>query len=153
MVSFIAKDNRSILNPNDQVYGCNCRMRNDCTLQHKCLTPGIAYQATVTNSNHDVEKIYYCLCETTFKERYQNHTSSFRHEKNRYETELYNYIWTFKKDKIVPSIEWKILCIVRGKPTSSYCRLYLTEKFFIINSTGGNRVLSKRSEFVNKGRH
>ena len=59
MVSFIAKHHRSILNPNDQVYGCNCRMRNDCTLQHKCLTPGIPYQATVTNSNHDVEKIYY----------------------------------------------------------------------------------------------
>ena len=153
MVLFIAKHNRSILNPNHQVYGCNCRVRNDCTLQHKCLTPGIVYQATVTNSNHGVEKIYYGLCETTFKERYQNRTSSFRHEKNRYETELSNYIWALKKDKIVASIKWKILSIVHGKPTSSYCRLYLTEKFFIINSIGDNQVLNKRSEFVNKGRH
>ena len=145
MALFIAMHNRSILNPNDQVYGCNCRVRNDCLLQHKCLTPGIVYQATVTNNNDDAEKFYYGLRETTFKERYRNHTSSFRHEKNRNETELSNYIWALKKDKIVPSIKWKLLRIVRVKPTSSYCRLYLTEKFFIINSIGDNRVLNKRS--------
>ena len=76
----------------------------------------------VYDSEFHAEKIYYGLCETTFKERYQNHTSSFRHEKNRYETEHSNYIWTLKKDKIVPSIKWKILSIVHGKPTRSYCR-------------------------------
>ena len=131
MTSFIATHNRSILNLNDQVYGCNCRVRNGCPLQHKCLTPGIVYQATVTNNTDDAaEEIYYGLCETTFKECYGNHTSSFRHEKNRNETELSHYIWTLKKDKIVPSITWKILRIVRGKPTSSYCRLCLTEKVF-----------------------
>ena len=128
-------------------------MRNDCLLQHKCLTPGIVYQATVTNNNDDAEKFYYGLRETTFKERYRNHTSSFRHEKNRNETELSNYIWALKKDKIVPSIKWKILRIVRGKPTSSYCRLCLTEKFFIINSIADDGVLNKTSEFVNKCRH
>ena len=107
---------------------------------HSHIPPGIAYQATVTNNKDDVERIYYDLCETAFKERYRNHTSSFRHEKNRNETELSNYIWALKKDKIVPSIKWKILHIVRGKPTSSYCRLCLTERFFIVNSIGDNRV-------------
>ena len=58
MASLIATHNWSILNPNDQVYGCNCRVRNDCLLQHKSLTPGIVYQATLTNSKGDVEKIY-----------------------------------------------------------------------------------------------
>ena len=37
-----------------------------------------------------------------------------KHEKNRNETGLSNYIWALKEDKIVPSIKWKILCIVRG---------------------------------------
>ena len=97
--------------------------------------------------------VYYGLCETAFKERCRNHTSSFRHEKNRNETELSNYIWTLKKDKMVPSIKWKTLRIVRGKRTSNYCRLSLTENFFIINSIGDNRVLYKRSEFANKCRH
>ena len=109
--------------------------------------------ATVTNNKDDIEKIYDGLCKTAFEERYWNHTSYFRHEDNRNQTELSSYIWALKKDKIVPSIKWKILRIVRGKPTSNYCRLCLTEKFFIINSIGDNRVLNKRSEFVNKCRH
>ena len=86
-------------------------MRNDCPLQHKCLTPGIVYQATVTNNKDDEEKIYNGLCETAFKEKYRNHTSSFRHEKYRYETELSNNVLALKKDKIVPSIKWKICAL------------------------------------------
>ena len=39
---------------------------NDWPLQHKCSTPAIAYQATVTNDKDDVKKIYYGLCETAF---------------------------------------------------------------------------------------
>ena len=105
MASLIATHNRFILNPIDQVYGCHCRVRNDCPLQHKCLTPAIVYQATFTNNKDDIEKIYYGLCETAFKERHQNHSSSSRHEKNRNERELSNYIWTLKKDEIVTSIK------------------------------------------------
>ena len=36
-----------------------------------------------------------------------------------------NYISALKKDKIVPSIKWKILSIVHGKPASNYCRFCL----------------------------
>ena len=97
--------------------------------------------------------MYSGLCETVFKERYRNHTSPFRHEKNRNEKELSNYIWALKKDKIAPSIIWNTLRIVRGKTAIIYCRLSLTEKFFIVNSIWDNRVLNKRSEFVNKCRH
>ena len=125
MSSFIAMHNQSILNPNNQVYSCcNCRVRNNCPLQHN--------QATVTNNNDGAEKIYYGLCETNFKERYRNHTSFFRHEKNRNESELSNHIWALKKDKIVPSIKWKILHIVHGKPTSSYCTFSLLTLLGII---------------------
>ena len=67
--------------------------------------------------------------------------------------ELSNYIWTLKKDKIVTSVKWKTLRIVRGKSTRKYYRLCLTERSFIINSIGDNRLLHKRSEFVNKCRH
>ena len=128
-------------------------MRNACPLQHKCLTPGIVYQSTVINNKDNVENIYFSLCETAFKERYRNRTTSFRLEKNRNVAELSNYIWALSKDKIVPFIKWKILCIARGKRTSNYCRLCLTEKFFIINSFGDDGVLNKRSETVNKWRH
>ena len=39
-----------------------------------------------------------------------------------------------------------MLCIVKSKHANYYCRLCLTEKFFIVNSIGDNRVLTKRSE-------
>ena len=81
MASLIATHNRSILNPNDQVYSCNCIVRNDCPLQHKCFTPRIVNQATVTNNKDDVERIYYGLCETAFKEKYRNHTSQLEMRK------------------------------------------------------------------------
>ena len=57
-----------------------------------------------------------------------------------------------KKDKMVPSIKWKILRIVRGKAASNYCRLCLTEKLFIINSIRDNRVLNKRSAFAHNNK-
>ena len=67
--------------------------------------------------------------------------------------ELSDYIWTLKKDKIVTSVKGKILRTVRGKSTRKYYRLCLTERSFIINCIGDNRLLNKTSEFVNKCRH
>ena len=68
MASLIALFNRSILKPSDQINGCNFRVTSWCPLQHKCLiTPGIVYEATITNNKVDAEKIY-GLCGTSFKE-------------------------------------------------------------------------------------
>ena len=78
----------------------------------------------------DVERIYYGLCDTAFKEKHRNHTSSFKNEKkkrNRNDRELSNYILALKNDKIVPSIKWKILRIVCGKRRSNCCGLCLTD--------------------------
>ena len=67
IASIIASHDRSILKTNDQSYGCNCMVRNNCPLRHKCLTPGIFYEAAAINNENDEEKIYYGLCETAFK--------------------------------------------------------------------------------------
>ena len=114
MVSLIASQNCFILKP-DQRFSCNFKVRNDCSLQHKCLTPVIAFQATTSNKKDDGKEIYYGTYETAVKEQYRNHTNSFRHEKKRNETELSNYIWALKNNKIVPSVKWTILHIAQGK--------------------------------------
>ena len=145
MASLITTHNRSILNPNDQVYGCNWMVKNDCPLHHQWLTAGIIYQATVISNKDGREKLYYGLCETAFKERFWIYTSSFKHEKNRNETEFSNYIWALKKDKTLPFVKWKILRIVQGKSARNCYRLCLTENLFIIYSIGVNRVFNKRS--------
>ena len=93
MASIIASHNKTILRPNIQDYGCNCSKKNERPMQNKCLTPNIIYEATFTNNTHIVEKIYFRLCETSFKERYRNHTRSFRLQIYRKDTELSKYVW------------------------------------------------------------
>ena len=36
---------------------------------------------------------------------------------------------------------------------TDFCKLCLTEKYFILNNLGDNKLLNKKSEFVNKCRH
>ena len=93
MASIIASHNKTILRPNIQDYACNCSKKNEFPMQNKFLTPNIMYEVTVTNNTHIIEKIYFGLCETSFKERYRNHTSSFRLQSYSKDTELSKYVW------------------------------------------------------------
>ena len=70
---------------------CNCREKDQCPLDGKCLTQNVVYQATVTTQTSSDS---YVGLATNFKERYRNHTASFRHESKRNETELSKHIWT-----------------------------------------------------------
>ena len=48
MASIISSHNRTILNPDVSLeYGCNCRSRNECPLENKCLTSKFASRADV----------------------------------------------------------------------------------------------------------
>ena len=57
---------------------CNCRYKESCPLQGKCLTESVVYQATVTRKDNQQKETYVGLTEGPFKTRYNNHTSSFR---------------------------------------------------------------------------
>lgn len=153
MASIIASHNKTILRPNIQDYGCNCRKKNECPMQNKCLTPSIIYEATVTNNTDKVEKIYFGLCQTSFKERYGNHTRSFRLPRYSKDTELSKYVWELKHENKVPFIKWRIAKKIYAKSRFNYCKLCLMEKLFINNYLGDERLLNKKSEFVSKCRH
>ena len=77
MKSIISSHNKQILTPKNKQVGCNCRIKNSCPLDNKCLTSQLIYQADVTNNLDDEYKYYLGLVETTFKERYSNHKSLF----------------------------------------------------------------------------
>jgi hypothetical protein len=62
------------------------------------MTNNIIYKATVTTSNTNDTKHYIGMTATTFKERYANHTSSFRHKKDSNKTELSKHIWKLKEN-------------------------------------------------------
>ena len=129
--------------------GCNCRSRNECPLQNKCLTPKIIYRANVENYTNDEKKFYYGVSETPFKERFRNHKRDFNHDKYRNSTELSKYIWQLNDLNIIPKITWEIAAIVRSATKIDCCKLCLTEKLFIIKSIDNDQLLNKKSELVN----
>ena len=90
--SIIFSHNESILNPvSNTKYGCNCRFKDSCPLQNKCLTPRIVYRADVKNQMmNDERKFYLGVKETPFKKPFGNHTRDLKHPKCRNSTEHQN---------------------------------------------------------------
>lgn len=54
--SLIYLNNCSILNPKQTCFGCNCRVKDDCLLIGKWLTPEIIEHADVTNNSNKSKK-------------------------------------------------------------------------------------------------
>ena len=70
----------------------------------------VIYQATVTpKSDPTKAENYVGLCSTTFKERFHNHTTSFKYKEKANSTKLSSHIWDLKNKKIDFEITWKIL--------------------------------------------
>ena len=85
---------------------CNCRNKEACPLQGKCLQESVVYEAEVETKVES--KTYYGLTEGQFKSRYNQHQSDLRHEKNRHSTALSKYVHSLKDQNIEYKITWKI---------------------------------------------
>ena len=96
---------------------------------------------------------YIGMTTNPFKERYRNHTKSFKDKKYANETELSKYIWELKEKKRVFTIMWEIL-----KRAAAYtirarrCNLCLEEKLSILKADK-RTLLNERSELVSKCQH
>ena len=101
MVSIIKRHNAKLTRPASGNFipdtseaTCNCRNKNHCPLNGNCTKSCIVYQATITwwkQSN-----VYFGSCSTTFKARFNNHTSSFRHGSKVASMELSKHIWKLR---------------------------------------------------------
>ena len=69
MESIINNHNLKTLNNTAEIVECcNCRNRNNCSLDGKCLTLNIIYKAQITpNQSNYKEKIYKGITETDSK--------------------------------------------------------------------------------------
>ena len=105
---------------------CSCRQKSDCPLNRNCLSECLVYDAVVNTST---TKNYYGTCEKSFKERYNNHTSSFKNRSRQKSTELSNYIWELKENGENYTIDWLIamMCYPYICGTRK-CDLFLSEK-------------------------
>ena len=76
--------------------------KNNCSLDNKCLTLQILYQADVTNDTDDTYKYYLGLAEASFKGRYKDHILFFNNEQNKQtnkqKTEWSKYVWYLKNE-------------------------------------------------------
>ena len=84
------------------------------------LKPQIVYQADVTNYTDDAYKYYLRLAETSFKDRYRNHISSFNDEQQKNNTELSKYIWSLKNKNETQIINWKIVKTIYAKQHQNF---------------------------------
>ena len=146
--SIISSHNGNILSPKQQVFGCICRVKNECPINGECQTPSVIYRADVVNKSNDEEKFYFGLADTTFKEKYRNHIRDFKHGKCENSTELTKYIWQLKRGNISFSVKCTIITKVYGSSNPLLCKLCLTEMLLIINFINNGNMLNKRLELI-----
>ena len=100
VTSIISSHNKALLQPITETTSCNCRSKQSCPLDNKCLTTKLVYKAEVSNNCDDEIKMYIGLAETPFNKRYSNHLKLFKNKKYSKETELSKYIWELKDKNI-----------------------------------------------------
>ena len=81
---------------------------------------------------NDSKKFYIRLADTSFKEGYRNHARDLRSQHYEKRTGLSKYTWKLKKKGIEYTIRWKVLGHVKGLNKKEFCRLCLSQKFWLI---------------------
>ena len=132
---------------------CNCTDKTSCPLKGTCQYKNLIYSCTFSTPDLKQNHPHYIgLTEHTFKDRLYKDNNSFKYESRRNSTELSNFIWGKRKEKINVDLDWIILDKAKPyPPASKKCMLCLTEKYHIIFST--KNLLNKRNELVTKCRH
>ena len=140
---------------------CNCRAKDSCPLEGKCLSDNVIYQATVTTipppqnqtptiqNNPPQIHTYIGLTSNTFKTRLGNHKKSFNHRKYGKETTLSRKIWELKDEGYEYDISWKMMERAQPfSPVTGVCALCTTEKWYILFKPG-LATINKRDEINN----
>ena len=102
MKSIINKQNMNILNNVAEIKkSCNCRSKNNCPLDGKCLTLNIIYEAKITRNQPTYkEKIYNGTAKTDFKYRLNNHMKSFNLQQYENDTDPSIKYWIITRSQV-----------------------------------------------------
>ena len=146
------KMTRSVVpEPEEAKRECNCRNKEACPMDNRCLTENIIYEAEVKNLENNEVKSYIGLCSTSFKDRLAVHKQHINNVAHRKKCELANHVWQLKDEGKGYNIGWKILKEVRGRLVGGACRLCTTEMLHIIEYPDKEKLLN--SKCVEKCRH
>ena len=146
---------------------CNCQaaLRPSCPLPGYCTVTCVVYRATVTSgASNDPQgqtvETYTGLTEPQAKKRFKKHYDDIRKfnprdpENHKSGTRLSRHCGGLEDSNIPYNIKWDILCEtkVAFNPTTGYCKLCTTEKYFIMFNPD-DASLNLRSEFFSHCRH
>ena len=97
MGSIIKKHNKKILSNTPAISddGCNCRSKDQCPIENKCLSSALVYNATVTTvttNDSSPGKNYIGLTEGTFKKRFYGQQLSIKDRKYAKSTKLSKHL-------------------------------------------------------------
>ena len=149
--AIVASHNAKVASPstiNLEDENCNCQGKDAiCVMEGgRCKDCGVVYQAEVTAEGKPVMK-YVGVTATSWKLRYGNHKTSFKHSFKRKNTKLAGYVWALKDEGLQPEIKWRILS--RNQPfkaSTNSCRLCLKEKYFLMHKPE-EATINSRDEF------
>ena len=98
------------------------------------MIPRIVHRVDDTNNETDEHKYYHGISDTPFRERYENHKTSFRHSSHLTASDLSKYYWKLVDKSAVPTIKLSIAKRVKGNTFANNCNLCLSEKTSIIRN-------------------
>ena len=132
---------------------CNCRDKSTCPMDGDCQVRCIVYKATVQHTGREQRHEYLGLTEPPFKQRYNNHMSTTRHERMEKSTELSKCIWKLKRKNTPHSVKWAVVTKAQAYSNATkWCPLCLAEELEILEADKTVNI-NKRSELVSKCRH
>ena len=100
-------------------------------------------------TSNTTTKQYLGSTGNTFKQRYQNHESSFNNINKIHTTELASYIWNLKDNETDYKTKWEILSRTKSKFNTKFgCKLCNSEMLEMYKSDK-NITLKKKSERQN----
>ena len=77
-------------------------------MDKKCLSGNLVHNTLVDRLDTNKTKHYYGTSEKNFKERYNNHTTSYRSKNKEKSTELSKYNCELKDNNIQHNLKWRI---------------------------------------------
>ena len=71
----------------------NCREKNNCPMNGNCRVENAVYKCVVTATVKSKEYVYIGVAQGDYKQRYYNHTMSFRNQRYKKDTALSTFLW------------------------------------------------------------
>ena len=140
--STVLSHSKNILIPvSNGEHGCNCRSKESCPLQNKCLIPKIVYQADIMNLKNDEKGFTLELQKhplnnvlvTTLRTSNTPNTEiapSYQNMNGNSKIRMYGS----SKPHVSPVVERNIFTKVLSKTQLNFCKLCLCEKFYLMKS-------------------